>query len=62
MSVIDGVIAEPMGGAHRDRQAAINATGAAMEEALHPLVAMDGDTLMARRKDKFLALGRQGLG
>ena len=62
LGVIDGVIAEPMGGAHRDRQAAISATGAAMEEALHPLVAMDGDTLKARRKDKFLALGRQGLG
>ncbi len=61
LGVIDGVIAEPMGGAHRDRQAAVSAAGAAMEEALYPLVAMDGDTLRARRKDKFLALGRQGL-
>ena len=37
LGIIDGIVAEPTGGAHRDPQAAIGAAGDAIEEALHDL-------------------------
>jgi acetyl-CoA carboxylase carboxyl transferase subunit alpha len=56
--LIDQVIAEPLGGANRDSVATIAAVGAAIEAALVPLLALDGPTLKARRRQKFLDMGR----
>lgn len=56
--VIDGVIAEPAGGAHRDPQAAITATGDAIEAALGELEGLDAAALRRARREKFLAIGR----
>jgi acetyl-CoA carboxylase carboxyl transferase subunit alpha len=56
--LIDEVIAEPLGGANRDSVATIVAVGAAIEAALIPLLALDGPTLKARRRQKFLDMGR----
>jgi acetyl-CoA carboxylase carboxyl transferase subunit alpha len=56
--VIDEIIREPKGGAHRDPKAAIKAVGAAVTVALQSLVQMDRDAVRAHRQGKFLAIGR----
>ena len=61
LEIIDAVIEEPLGAAHRDPAAAIRATGEAMEKALRELVAFDGDTLRRRRREKFLTIGNDAL-
>jgi acetyl-CoA carboxylase carboxyl transferase subunit alpha len=60
-SVIDAIIEEPLGGAHRDAADAANRVGDAVAEALDALRGLDGDTLQARRREKFLEMGRSGL-
>ncbi|QLH38285.1 MAG: acetyl-CoA carboxylase carboxyltransferase subunit alpha [Defluviicoccus sp.] len=57
LGVIDAIIAEPLGGAHREPLAAIDAVGAAVAAALDELVPLDGDTLRRQRREKFLAMG-----
>ena len=61
LSVIDGVIEEPLGGAHRDPEETARRVGDAVAEALDKLRGLDGDTLKARRREKFLEMGRTGL-
>ncbi|MEL7488293.1 MAG: acetyl-CoA carboxylase carboxyl transferase subunit alpha, partial [Pseudomonadota bacterium] len=61
LGVVDGVIAEPIGGAHRDASAAIERLGDAIETALHELEALSPRELREHRRDKFLAIGRVGL-
>src|SRR5882672_6222384 len=56
--VIDEIIPEPVGGAHRDPAAAIAATGKAIGNALAELSGLDGDTVRRRRRQKFLNIGR----
>jgi acetyl-CoA carboxylase carboxyl transferase subunit alpha len=56
--VIDEIVAEPPGGAHRDPAAAIAATGEAIGRALAELSGLDAETVRRNRRDKFLALGR----
>ena len=62
LEVIDGVVAEPLGGAHRERVAAIEAVGAAVWKSLEDLRGLDGAGLKTQRRDKFLAMGQKGLG
>jgi acetyl-CoA carboxylase carboxyl transferase subunit alpha len=62
LRLIDTVIAEPLGGAQRDPAATIAAVGDALDAALAPLVGLDGAVLRARRREKFLDMGRDGLG
>jgi acetyl-CoA carboxylase carboxyl transferase subunit alpha len=59
LGVIDALIAEPAGGAHRDPQAAIAATGDAVVTALKDLGNMGPEQLRDHRADKFLAIGRK---
>jgi acetyl-CoA carboxylase carboxyl transferase subunit alpha len=61
LGVIDAVIAEPLGGAHRERVPAMTAAGDAIEQALRPLAGMDGPNLRQQRREKFLAMGNRGL-
>src|SRR5436190_9330616 len=56
--VIDGIVTEPAGGAHRDPAAAIAATGEAIASAFHELTGLDRETVRRQRRDKFLAIGR----
>lgn len=56
--VIDSIIPEPVGGAHRNPQAAIAATGDALAQALTDLHGLDRETVRRQRRDKFLAIGR----
>ncbi len=60
-SVIDGIVEEPLGGAHRDIEATALGVGDAVAGALNALTGLDGDTLRARRREKFLEMGRSGL-
>lgn len=56
--VIDQIIPEPVGGAHRDADAAIDAVGNAVAEQLAGLDGLGGAELKKRRREKFLAIGR----
>ena len=58
LGVIDAVVPEPTGGAHRDPPAAIAATGAAIADALAELQALDPATVVRLRREKFMAIGR----
>ena len=57
--IIDGIIPEPLGGAHRDPAAAIAATGAAIAAALEQMGNLSRDQLRESRAAKFLAIGRK---
>ncbi|MCC8432529.1 acetyl-CoA carboxylase carboxyltransferase subunit alpha [Reyranella aquatilis] len=61
LDVIDEVIPEPMGGAHRAPDETIDVVGRVVGEAIAELAKLDGDTLRQRRQDKFLAMGKKGL-
>jgi acetyl-CoA carboxylase carboxyl transferase subunit alpha len=61
LGVVDRVVPEPLGGAHRQPKAAIEALGEALDEALQPLIGLDGARLRAQRREKFLAIGSRGL-
>jgi acetyl-CoA carboxylase carboxyl transferase subunit alpha len=61
LEVIDDVIPEPMGGAHRAAGETIDVVGKVVAEAIADLSKLDADTLRERRQDKFLAMGKKGL-
>jgi acetyl-CoA carboxylase carboxyl transferase subunit alpha len=56
--IIDTVIPEPTGGAHRDPKAAIAATGDAIANAFEELRGIGSDAVRKQRREKFLAMGR----
>ncbi len=62
LRLVDTVVAEPLGGAHRDAATAIAAVADAVRLALAGLDGVNGATLVARRREKFLAMGREGIG
>jgi acetyl-CoA carboxylase carboxyl transferase subunit alpha len=57
--VIDSIIREPTGGAHRDPAAVIAATGDAIAHAFDEMRHFDRDTIRAQRRQKFLDIGRK---
>ena len=59
LGLIDAIVPEPLGGAHRNPEAAIDAAGEAIAAALAELVGKPGADLIAAREEKFLAMGRQ---
>jgi acetyl-CoA carboxylase carboxyl transferase subunit alpha len=61
LGVIDRIIAEPLGGAHRKPAEAIQEVGAALSQSLAELMKLDARTLVKQRKEKFLEMGRKGL-
>jgi acetyl-CoA carboxylase carboxyl transferase subunit alpha len=58
LGIIDSVIPEPMGGAHRQPEKAVAAVGAAVAQALDALEGKDGQTLRAERRDRYYRIGR----
>ena len=56
--IIDTIVSEPTGGAHRDPSATIAAVGEAIAEALGELRGLDRTTIVRLRREKFVALGR----
>ena len=57
LGVIDRIIAEPLGGAHRDPAGAIAGLRSAIIEELDACSAMSPEELLKQRRDKFLAIG-----
>lgn len=56
--IIDAIVTEPTGGAHRDRQSVIAKAGDAIANALTELSGIPADALADKRAEKFLAIGR----
>ena len=61
LKVIDGIIPEPLGGAHRDPLATIHTVGNEIEKTLLSMDGFDGGVLKAKRREKFLNMGQSGL-
>ena len=61
LGVIDSIVLEPRGGAHRDRDATIEAVGKAITDMLKELDGKSPKKLISMRREKFLALGNKGL-
>ncbi|MFP4043608.1 MAG: acetyl-CoA carboxylase carboxyltransferase subunit alpha [Rhodosalinus sp.] len=61
LGVIDRIVPEPLGGAHRDADAAIAAVGDALRGMLGDLDGQARDRLRADRRQKFLDMGTKGL-
>jgi acetyl-CoA carboxylase carboxyl transferase subunit alpha len=59
LNLVDRVVPEPLGGAQRDKLTTVFAVGVAIQEALAELAGVDGATLRAKRREKFLAMGRE---
>jgi acetyl-CoA carboxylase carboxyl transferase subunit alpha len=61
LGIIDQVVPEPMGGAHRNTDLMMQTLAMAVESALRDLSGFDGGVLRAKRREKFLEMGRAGL-
>ncbi|MGE5515579.1 MAG: acetyl-CoA carboxylase carboxyltransferase subunit alpha [Bacteroidota bacterium] len=61
LAVIDQIVPEPLGGAHRNPTLALQNLSQALDAALRDQAGLDGGVLRARRRDKFLEMGRVGL-
>ena len=62
LRIIDEIVPEPLGGAHRDPEATIRSVGDAVAACLTSLATMDGAALKARRREKFLEMGHDAVG
>ncbi|MFP4097759.1 MAG: acetyl-CoA carboxylase carboxyltransferase subunit alpha [Alphaproteobacteria bacterium] len=58
LQLIDGIIPEPVGGAHRNKEAVIKAVSNQVQQALKELTPWDRKTMSQKRRDKFLKFGR----
>ena len=61
LGVVDAIIEEPAGGAHRDPELTAERLGDAIETALHEFDDMPVEAVIKTRREKFLAMGREGL-
>jgi acetyl-CoA carboxylase carboxyl transferase subunit alpha len=62
LKLIDQIVPEPLGGAQRDKSATLQSVSAAVQDALGSLSGMDGASLRAKRREKFLAMGHEAVG
>lgn len=58
LGIIDGIITEPVGGAHRDPEAVIYATGNVIDDALAQFAQTSPDDIRSERRQKYLNIGR----
>ena len=58
LKVIDEIVSEPIGGAHRDRDLILVNVRKSIENNLNEFLNMSGDEIFNHRKNKFLAIGR----
>lgn len=58
LKIIDGIIPEPLGGAHRGKETVIDETGEVIFAALEDMVGKEGDVLKQERWEKYLQIGR----
>ena len=62
MGVIDTIVDEPLGGAHRDPDATIASVGEAIKGTLASFAGLSPVQIRAERRKKFTEMGTQGLG
>ena len=62
LGIIDIVIPEPLGGAHRQPATVISAVGEALDSAIKEFGGLEDGVIKAKRREKFLAMGKQELG
>jgi acetyl-CoA carboxylase carboxyl transferase subunit alpha len=58
LGIIDTIVTEPIGGAHRDRATMIRQAGNTIEKALREFDGLPGEEVRRARQEKFLAMGR----
>ena len=58
LKVIDGIVPEPLGGAHRAPEETIQAVGDTIERALGDMAGLSPQELRRQRREKYLAMGR----
>ncbi len=58
LRIIDGIVEEPLGGAHRDPEKVIDRAGEVIAGALKDLAGLNRGDILSQRREKFLALGR----
>lgn len=61
MKIVDGIVKEPVGGAHRAPDKAMKAAGKAIDKALQALLDLSETELKVQRRERFYAIGREGL-
>ncbi len=61
LGVVDRILPEPLGAAHRNPEEAVRTVGEALAEALRELHDLDRGILRARRREKFLEMGQRAL-
>jgi acetyl-CoA carboxylase carboxyl transferase subunit alpha len=61
LRLIDEIVLEPLGGAHREPAEAVASVGRAIASSLEPLLDLDPAALRLQRREKFLTMGREGL-
>jgi len=61
LGIIDAIVQEPLGGAHRKPKETISAAAAMIAKHLADLTPLDGKVLLAQRREKYLAMGKKGL-
>ncbi|MEO9971093.1 MAG: acetyl-CoA carboxylase carboxyltransferase subunit alpha [Hyphomonadaceae bacterium] len=62
LHIVDGVIKEPVGGAHRDPEFAVREAGKVIEKELKALLKLKPDEIKRQRRERFYAIGREGMG
>ncbi|MEZ5791926.1 MAG: acetyl-CoA carboxylase carboxyl transferase subunit alpha, partial [Nitratireductor sp.] len=58
LGIVDTIVKEPVGGAHRDPAVVMERAAEAIRGAFSELSSMSGEELRKARRDKFLAIGR----
>ena len=58
MKVIDAIVPEPVGGAHREPLAAMDAVADQIAQGLKEMDGLSGEVLLQQRREKFLSMGR----
>ena len=59
LKLIDQIVLEPLGGAQRDKPTTMESVALAIEDAIASLKGVDAATLRNRRREKYLAMGRE---
>ena len=61
LGVVDQIVPEPLGGAHRNREMIFASVADSLDRALRDLSPLDGPALRRKRREKFLDMGKVGL-
>ena len=59
LEIIDEIIPEPLGGAHRDRENILYKVRASLSSNLESFISMSKEEILLQRKNKFLSIGRK---